>query len=549
MASQKAKPLPPAQAKRRRGVILILVVSLLTLLALIGLTYAVLATNYYQVTKVDVRNEEYGDLPEKEFDLVLGQLLYDTFARSALRFHSLLGDLYGNDAVYDDDSDGNTNDNTKVFSTAAPNGFIWGGQAYALQVRPQALQNPGGGPLSDTLDYYTGRVLTFTEGPAKDYSARILQYDPAPTFGGGPQFIIELDHSAHQAVNQPVQDNHFVINGAPFNGAGAGYDYWPQGQENMDAVYGDFRSVSTLAMTPTDYIPPPVTDLFALLPHFNGFDPTAGQVYLNPTGYPTNEAQAVGVDTYLSASHHDESWDAVDYQNMFLAMVPPTAALSYADADPVNVTILPSYHRPELVNYWVNFIVQQIFVPNGFTSPADDALMLRIMAQPYGPNGRREQDPGNLANTIGDDPIMMGMQTVTYDMLDRIYGITRASIFRPMPWDHPNFTGSNAAFQGNFDNNGNITNAGALFSNLINASNLPLYDVDNDNDGVPDSIWIDPGLPVVTSPDGKRYKRLVAILIKDMDGRLDLNAHGNLSQLLTNHQANQPLSTQLGRPR
>ena len=57
----------------------------------------------------------------------------------------------------------------------------------------------------------------------------------------------------------------------------------------------------------------------------------------------------------------------------------------------------------------------------------------------------------------------------------------------------------------------------------------PIWDVDNDNDGVPDSIWIDPGLPVVTRPDGRRYKRLVAILIKDLDGRINLNAHGNLA--------------------
>jgi hypothetical protein len=49
---------------------------------------------------------------------------------------------------------------------------------------------------------------------------------------------------------------------------------------------------------------------------------------------------------------------------------------------------------------------------------------------------------------------------------------------------------------------------------------------DVDGDGVADSIWIDPGLDPITI-DGKVYKRLVAYLVRDMDGRLNINTHGN----------------------
>ena len=66
-------------------------------------------------------------------------------------------------------------------------------------------------------------------------------------------------------------------------------------------------------------------------------------------------------------------------------------------------------------------------------------------------------------------------------------------------------------------------------------NNLPLWDVDNDSDTIPDSIWIDPGLPIVTAPDGRRYKRLAAILIKDLDGSININAHGNLAQVANNY--------------
>ena len=48
--------------------------------------------------------------------------------------------------------------------------------------------------------------------------------------------------------------------------------------------------------------------------------------------------------------------------------------------------------------------------------------------------------------------------------------------------------------------------------------------------GVNDSVWVDLGLPVQTTKDGRTVKPLVAILCVDLDGRLNLNAHGNLSQ-------------------
>ena len=58
------------------------------------------------------------------------------------------------------------------------------------------------------------------------------------------------------------------------------------------------------------------------------------------------------------------------------------------------------------------------------------------------------------------------------------------------------------------------------------------WDVDNDNDGVPDSIWVDLGDPIQELEDGTRYKALYAFLIIDLDSRLNVNAHGLAEQLL-----------------
>ena len=52
-------------------------------------------------------------------------------------------------------------------------------------------------------------------------------------------------------------------------------------------------------------------------------------------------------------------------------------------------------------------------------------------------------------------------------------------------------------------------------------------EIDSDGDGILDSVWIDIGLPVQTDKNGKTYKPLVAVKIIDLDGRLNVNAHGS----------------------
>jgi hypothetical protein len=54
-----------------------------------------------------------------------------------------------------------------------------------------------------------------------------------------------------------------------------------------------------------------------------------------------------------------------------------------------------------------------------------------------------------------------------------------------------------------------------------------------------DSIWMDLGFPVKIGPDGKKYKPLFAPLVLDLDGRINLNFHGNARGPGGSHVSNQ----------
>ena len=70
--------------------------------------------------------------------------------------------------------------------------------------------------------------------------------------------------------------------------------------------------------------------------------------------------------------------------------------------------------------------------------------------------------------------------------------------------------------------------------------------MDNDGDGVADSIWVDLGFPVRAAKNGKLYKPLFAILCLDMDGRLNLNAHGDLEQAKSSYYGGTDLPVDAG---
>jgi hypothetical protein len=553
----------------RRGVILLIVLSLLAMFGLVGIGFLMITSHNKRAAKTLQKVDQQRFSPREDANRAILQVVRGTAdADSVIGPHSLLEDLYGNDAVVGQVFNVGdpavvgvwTTVHTAVWDAMKPR-LLAGGQIFEFVVRDYNPQR------------YVGRAITFTNGPCSGVTSRVvgarqaygdinndgtdeLVYwvddavpDPYgrvpvdPDFPGRPVWKLQVmskgvlplgpdgapgragfndDGDAFTDENDeffpfpPIVANDdldlgdpFIINGAPFSGTGFGLPYLASGATIyspldpalLDAGYENSADLQ-----------------HALLP--------------NPTAQWHNRATGVVEDyhTYGPISAN-EDYDAVDYQNMLMAMV-------LAD----DTVPSPSLHRPALINYWFHQMVQD--TTNTFIPWLDNAAPVwvdrwRAVLQPWGPDGI----------PLNGDDFAPNIAMMPYNLKAGviIQRLKRAFILGPLPEDHPNFDASNPAradlLTATLANLPALVNPGT--GDWIGSLAIPWYweafgpwDVDNDGDGVPDSIWVDLGLPVRQTPDGRKYKPLFAILCVDQDGRLNINAHGCSEQLRNEYTGN-----------
>ncbi|MFO0915787.1 MAG: hypothetical protein U0795_22695 [Pirellulales bacterium] len=414
------------RTRPRRGVLLLIILSVLVLFGLVGTTFVVITSQYRSTAAAHARTDQHVDRPENLIDESVKQLLrgVEPGSGSVLDGHSLLDDLNGRDSVR------GIVPGVAGKSAAAYFGTLQQWTVIPLQATIPVAQLPENG-------YYNGGVLTMTSGLLKGQSTRIIEYyrqnssltEVDKIVNGQPFVIVETFRPDRKMVSGTVTPtipemirtgDQFLINGMPFNGAGAGYKV---DTGNLDAVDPTF-GVN-----------------LALMPNYQG--------RVGGTASPL----AVG------AGGFDESWDAVDYQNMFMSMIPSTAT---PNTHPAQAAIIPSFHRPDLMQY---------FAQNESSK----------WSQP---------------------------------------GFRRMVSLRPSVTEHPNFDGSNPFLAAQMASLGPVPGEEAWLR-------TGPWDVDNDGDGIPDSVWVDLGFEVRTSRDGRLYKPLVAFLVRDLDGRINLNTAGD----------------------
>jgi hypothetical protein len=443
--------LPPT-ASARRGVLLLVILSLLILFVMIAVTYVLVATRHLAASRSYAKASTNSDSPQKLLDGAMRQLLVGTPAdpntlafRSVIGPHSLLEDFYGG-------PNGAPILCGKINSTQS----LVSGQIIELDVTgdsssPFALPSGTNATVSQVEGYYEGCLLTIVQSTngANALSSRIVRHTYDANTSKTLLRILPLNGNGG-SVTLSGQEK-FIVNGRPFAGTGFGFN--PTGTaKTVDAMSSD-TLINTLST--------PMKMEYALLPNPVMYKPTGD--YATPSNAP-----------FGGWGGANEDYDAPDYQNMHMAWV---------DGSTPPKVILPSFHRPDLINFWLKHVQTPnpaITYPGdpGFTwtSPGGKELLRSIMLRPLGPMSV-------------DGTALSGTAQV----------------------DHLNFTGSNPSFD---------------------AVKGP-WDIDNDGDGIPDSVWLDLGYPVQSTSDGRLFKPLFAILCVDLDGRLNVNAHGTTEQIDT----------------
>ncbi len=291
---------------RRRGIILIVILGMLALMALIGVTFAtfsgqarVNARNFSQ-SKNNVRSAEM-------MDFALTQLIYDTAnPLSAIRGHSLLRDMYGNDARNNGYLTANPSSGTPIMFQSVT--------ALTAPAVVKGISVPAGYikcvtnlPLSDPALY------------SYDFTRWIVKF-PGGYYGGATYYV--------------SQTYEVVVDDSTGTDAAFRIFYLPPPDTTTQYSVGT-AATSTLVQLPTGIA-------FVLdgryLRAFNGsgmsglgFLTVYGNFRVNPAAY--GNFRVFGNDPDLIGM--DEDYDACDLENWFLA-------IQSADGQ----VIIPSFHRP-----------------------------------------------------------------------------------------------------------------------------------------------------------------------------------------------------------
>ncbi len=248
---------PSLAADTRRGVLLLVVLSMLTLFMLLGVTYLIFASRVRTTSRAFLRiadDQAKTTVTFRSFlrDAALQVIRGTDSTRSAIRYHDLLGDKYGSSRRCNTDE----------------REIVAGGQLLRLRI-----------PNLDTAAQLVGRVITFIDAPTgvEGTSTRIAAAENA--VGG---IDIWMVRPAKATAGNIGDIRTVLVNGRDFGG---------HGFSTLPASGRGMASLDDSSLTPNQAVSPPI-------------DPDSP---LDPPPLMPDQA--------------NEDYDAIDEQNVALAAV------------------------------------------------------------------------------------------------------------------------------------------------------------------------------------------------------------------------------------
>lgn len=559
-------------ARKSKGLILLIVLGMIAMFSLLAVTYVVSAGASRDASfgaLRQARNSKFS-LENAAIKVLKSSLHGTNDLQSPFYKNDVIGDVYGSNFIQTQFHTFNANSGARLFTSATITE-----QTFVLPTTTlvKVTLNPNDlspNPLSALENEYNSRILTVLEGPLTGQSFRILKYvgyirsngsapaDPnveatpwsTPTYVDAnaelsnysvlidlnevvgnrfqgqfysngrlrtislalPQWLatqgLGLDSLFYQPrlnAAAPWEGFRVLINDAPFNSPGIGVeevaslpDPNPMNPPVSVPGFGNIDSRRLLAI-PSNR--PKVSP--AILPDYD-YLKTPGVMAANPLDGGKIGVDGIGIPRtnntqFRLSGSSNEGYDVPDYRDAWLGFS------SYVDHDGNAATapelqVKPSYHQPAVVQYLAN-----LFGTPSLMTFSDVRELLQLI----------DMSSSRVMSYLG----------VNEGFNQNVPGYPRllTTGAAPFTWSTPPTALQISQLQ-----------------DYVRKQILGPWDVDNDGDNIADSVWIDPGLPVVYSPEGRRLKPLAAMMILDLDGRVNINAAGDRLQAFSDSFAFSP---------
>ncbi len=274
--------------------------------------------------------------------------------------------------------------------------------------------------------------------------------------------------------------------------------------------------------------------------HLLTYTNLSGAAQLSPTGGTWSATIPFSRQTiYNIFPSIDVGYTYPDINNMYLAHVgiePTTAQLTGG------LVVIPSFFRPGLMRNGSGAPYSNWYNDNSGT--ASDTTTRSLQAHPGHTALAWNYTlpvPSNTAliqPPVGGPPVFIPRYLTPSSPVTQL-GTNNPYTGNPNPhviqyFGYPSVDalGNSAPFAGNAkDVNGNpIPGQMGIYTNSTLPNNLD-YPVDNDNDGIRDSVWLDLNYPATTLSDGRKMIPLFSFMVQDADSLINLNTAGNTSWL------------------